>query len=145
MNAIGLVAAATAFLSIWLGHVSVRKIESAAPALALPTAAFIGAGVLLEWLASRSTNLAVSAGAGILGITLIWDAVELWRQQHRVRRGHAPANPVNPRHARMLAEAGSQATTHDLLKREPMGCSVGVKDAAQGVARGGGPASSTQA
>lgn len=139
MNLIGLVAAVTAFLSIWLGHVSVRKIESAAPALALPTAALLSGGVLLEWLAARSTNLAVSAAAGILGITLVWDAIELWRQQKRVRRGHAPANPANPRHARMLAESGSRATTHDLLKREPIG------NAAEGGAHAAGPAASTRA
>ena len=142
MNPIGLVAAATAFAGIWLGHVSVRKIESAAPALWLPTAAFLCAGMLFEWLSVRSTHLVVSAAAGVLGITLAWDAVELWRQQRRVRQGHAPANPANPRHARMLAEAGSQATTHDLLKREPHGRSGGLEDGAQDLSGQGGAASS---
>jgi hypothetical protein len=135
MNPIGLVAAVSAFLSIWLGHVSVRKIESAAPALGLPTAAFIGGGIFVEWLSARSTDMAVCAAAGILGITLLWDAVELWRQQSRVRRGHAPANPANPRHARMLAEPGTKATIHNLLKRKPMGRSAALKDATQGASR----------
>jgi hypothetical protein len=120
MNAIGLVAAATAFLSIWLGHVSVRRIESAASGLVLPTAAFIGGGVLLEALSARSTNLHVSAAAGILGITLLWDAVELWRQQARVREGHA-------------------------LKREPRRVQVALDDATQDVPHQGGAASSTRA
>jgi Domain of unknown function (DUF4491) len=145
VNRIGLVAAATAFFGIWLGHVSVRKIESAAPALGLPTAAFLGAGILLEWLSARSGHLAVSAAAGILGITMIWDAVELWRQQGRVWKGHAPANPSNPRHARMLAQAGSHATTHDLLKREPLRRPARLEDGAQGVSGEAGPASSTRA
>ena len=145
MNLIGLAAAATAFLSIWLGHVSVRRIESAAPALALPSAALAGAGLLLEWFSSRSTNLMISAAAGILGISLVWDAIELWRQQSRVRKGHAPANPANPRHARLLAEAGTQATTHDLLKREPRGYPVALEESAQRASRQAGPAPSTRA
>jgi hypothetical protein len=145
MNLIGLAAAATAFLSIWLGHVSVRRIESAAPALALPSAALAGAGVLLELFSSRSTNLVISAAAGILGITLVWDAIELWRQQDRVRRGHAPAHPANPRHALFLAEPGTHATTHDLLKREPRGHPVALEDSAQRVSRQAEAAPSTRA
>jgi hypothetical protein len=145
MNPIGLVAAAAAFVSIWLGHVAVRKIESAAPALALPSAALASAGALLEWLSSRSTDPVIAAAAGIFGITLIWDAVELWRQQNRVRKGHAPANPANPRHARLLAEAGTHATTHDLLKREPRGQPVALEVFTQKVSRQAGPAPSTRA
>jgi hypothetical protein len=56
--------------------------------------------------------------SGIFAITLLFDALELGRQQNRVKKGHAPANPENPRHARILAESKS-ATTRDLLKRDP--------------------------
>jgi len=56
---------------------------------------------------------------GILGITLLWDAFEIYRQQNRVKHGHAPANPNNPRHARFLADPHFHATTEDLLKCEP--------------------------
>ena len=54
----------------------------------------------------------------ILGITLLWDALEFTRQQKRVKKGHAPANPHNPRHAKILAEHPT-ATTLDLLKHLP--------------------------
>jgi len=57
---------------------------------------------------------------GILGVTLLWDALEFYRQQRRIQRGHAPANPNNPRHARILAEFTS-ATTIDWLDRDPRG------------------------
>jgi hypothetical protein len=52
-------------------------------------------------------------------MTLLFDGFELSRQERRIIRGHAPANPDNPRHAKILKEYPS-ATTVDLLKREPM-------------------------
>jgi hypothetical protein len=55
---------------------------------------------------------------GIFGITLLCDAYELPHQEKRVCKGRAPANPNNPRHAKILAEH-SAATTIDLLKRAP--------------------------
>jgi hypothetical protein len=121
MNPIGLAAGLAAFLGIWTGHVAVRKTEASASSLWPPIAAFIILGSLLEWMAASAGRDLVSAAAGILGITLFWDALELLRQERRVRVGHAPANPANPRHRRMLESAGSRATTRDLLKREPLG------------------------
>jgi hypothetical protein len=56
----------------------------------------------------------------ILGVTLLWDALEFFRQQKRVKHGHAPANPNNPRHAKILAEY-PDATTIDWLNRSPRG------------------------
>ena len=56
-------------------------------------------------------------------MTVLWDALEFTRQHRRVVKGHAPANPSNPRHARILAEH-SNATTLDLLKRDPLGRQV---------------------
>jgi hypothetical protein len=43
----------------------------------------------------------------------------MYRQQKRVLKGHAPANPENPRHAAFLAQG--KGTTEDLLEREPQG------------------------
>ncbi len=120
MNALGLVAGIAAFLGIWIGHVAVRKVEFTAPALWLPALVFVSAGVALEGFAFSVSSLIVSAGAGIVGVTLLWDALELFRQEHRVRRGHAPANPANPRHQKMIAAPGSTATITDRLKREPL-------------------------
>jgi Domain of unknown function (DUF4491) len=133
VNLLGALAAATAFLSIWLGHVSVRRIEAASARLWIPTALFIVSAGLLEWLAASAQAMAVSTTAGILGITLLWDSLELWRQQDRVRRGHAPASPSNPRHRSMLEAWGSRATTLDLLKREPCGRAVSMEEAAAAV------------
>jgi hypothetical protein len=67
---------------------------------------------------------------GIFGITLLWDALEFTRQQKRIIKGHAPANPNNPRHAKILAEYKS-ATTHDLLNRDPIGRVVSADEAIQ--------------
>lgn len=121
LNYLGLTAALTAFLSIWFGHVAVRKIEFISPTIWLPTMIFVTLGLITEYCSLTTDNLQFSTAFGITGITLLFDAFELTRQQKRIRKGHAPANPNNPRHARILAEPNSHATTFDLLKREPTG------------------------
>jgi len=120
MNILGLVAALTAFFSIWFGHVAVRKIEFISPTIWLPTAIFAALGFLAEFLSLSAFHRPLSTVFGILGITFLFDALEFTRQQRRIKKGHAPANPSNPRHAKILAEHPS-ATTLDLLKREPTG------------------------
>lgn len=120
INSLGLVAALTAFLSIWIGHVAVRKVEFISPTIWLPTIIFAVFGIALEFLSLSIVHHPLSAALGIIGITLLWDALEFTRQQRRIIKGHAPANPNNPRHASILAEYSS-ATTFDLLKREPTG------------------------
>jgi xanthosine utilization system XapX-like protein len=119
-NLTGLAAGLAAFLGIWIGHVAVREIERRAASIRLPAAAFLLAGLLLEAGALLAPQPPVSAALGILGITAGWDALEFFRQQRRVQRGHAPANPSNRRHARILAEYPA-ATTHNLLDRQPLG------------------------
>lgn len=128
MNFIGLVAALAAFFSIWFGHVAVRKIESISPTIWLPTAAFAIAGIILEIFSLITLNLLLSAALGILGITFLWDALEFTRQQNRIKKGHAPSNPNNPRHVRLMRKHPS-ATTLDLLKRDPIGKSVSHTEA----------------
>ncbi len=118
MNLIGLAAALATFIGVWLGHVSVRKIEFVSQTIWIPAALFGTVGLGLEVLALKTTSLPSSAALGILGITLLWDALEFGRQQRRVQKGHAPANPRNPRHARILA-AFPAATTRDVVKRGP--------------------------
>ncbi|MDX1437688.1 MAG: DUF4491 family protein [Anaerolineales bacterium] len=120
LNTIGLVAALATFFGIWFGHVAVRKIEFVAPNIWLPTIGALLIGLGLEATAALSTDLRWSAFFGILGITFLWDALEFTRQQKRVKVGHAPANPDNPRHARILAEH-LEATTIDWLDRSPEG------------------------
>lgn len=127
MNPVGLAAALAAFLGIWFGHVAVRKIEYLSPTIWLPTVLAVLAGLSLAVFSSFTANRALSAVLGILGTTVLWDALEFTRQQQRVRRGHAPANPHNPRHARFLAEG--RATHLDLLKRDPLGRQVSPAEA----------------
>ncbi len=120
MNLVGLSAAAAAFFGVWFGHIAVRKIEFVSPTLWLPMMFFAAIGLGLEVQSLRTASAPISAFLGIVGVTLIWDAVEFIRQQGRIRKGHAPANPANRRHVRILA-ACSASTTLDLLKRDPVG------------------------
>ena len=120
MNFIGVVAALTAFFSIWLGHVAVRKIEFISPTIWFPSTVFAASGLTLEIFSLFSIDHSLATVFGIIGITLLWDAFELTRQQKRIIKGHAPANPNNPRHKKILTEHSS-ATTLDMLKREPIG------------------------
>jgi hypothetical protein len=90
----GLVLAVVTFGTIGLGHVAVRKLNyrygtKPAPFFLVLGLAFLGLSVL------TTDNLA-SAALGIVGMTTLWDAVELIRQEERVHRGHAPANPNRP-------------------------------------------------
>ena len=123
MNFIGLTAALTAFFSIWFGHVAVRKIEFISPTIWIPTTIFAALGLFLEFLSLSMVNRPSSVALGVLGITLLFDALEFSRQQNRIRKGHAPANSKNLRHDKILAQHAS-ATTLDLLKRDPVGESV---------------------
>lgn len=121
MNFIGVIAALTAFFSIWFGHVAVRKIEYISRTIWAPTTVFAVFGLFTEYWSLITSSRPMSTALGILGITLLFDTLEFTRQQNRIKKGHAPANPNNPRHALILADANFHATTLDLLKREPTG------------------------
>ena len=99
---IGLLAAACTFFGVWFGHVVVRKIEFISEKLWIPIAATLVFGLSIEVWSLVTDQLLLSTATGILGVTLLWDSFEFWRQQKRVIKGHAPANPNNPRHARIL-------------------------------------------
>ena len=133
LHYIGLIAAVSTFVGVWFGHVAVRKIESISPTIWLPTTAFAIVGLSFEWLSVSASNLAFSAALGILGFTFLWDALEFTRQQNRIKKGHAPANPNNPRHA-LLMQKYPSATSLDLLKREPIGKPVSQAEAIQLIA-----------
>ncbi len=120
LNFLGPIAALTAFLSSWFGHVAVRKIEFISSTIWLPATAFAVAGLAVEALSLKTSNFLLSSALGILGITLLFDAFEFTRQQKRIIEGHAPANPDNPRHAQIM-RAYPSATALDLLKRDPLG------------------------
>ena len=130
MNYVGLVAALSTFFGVWFGHVAVRRIESISRTIWLPTLIFAAIGIVLEWFSLSTSNLLFATSSGILGFTFLWDALEFTRQQNRIKKGHAPANPQNPRHARLLREHVA-ATTLDLLKRDPIGKPVSPSEAVQ--------------
>ena len=109
------------FLGIWWGHVGVRWLEAQSVDVRPPAAILALLGFGLNVYALFAPSLTVAGVCSIIGITLMWDAFELFRQQKRVIKGHAPANPKNPRHAAYLAAAKTLATTEDLLDREPTG------------------------
>jgi len=127
-NFVGLIAALSAFLGIWLGHVSVRVIERNAKNLLPPIFLAIGLGLVIEAWSLFTDHFLLNTALGVLGITILWDALEFIRQEKRVKKGHAPANPSNPRHAKILADYPS-ATPLDLLKREPVGHPVTADEA----------------
>lgn len=120
LNLVGLASAAATFLGVWIGHVSVRKIEREVESIWIPSTLALLLGIGFEIASFRISNLALSAMSGILGVTLLWDALEFYRQQKRIKEGHAPANRNNPRHARILATYPA-ATTIDWLDRDPRG------------------------
>ena len=130
INLIGLTAALAAFLGIWLGHVSVRIIERNAKKLWPPILIAVAFGVTLEIYSLSTVHRLLSTASGILGITILWDAFEFIRQEKRVKKGHAPANPSNLRHVQILAKYSS-ATTLDLLKRNPVGRQVNPEEGIQ--------------
>ena len=134
INLIGLTAALAAFLGIWIGHVAVRIIESNTKALWPPILISVFLGLALETYSLSTANRLLSAASGILGVTVLWDVLEFVRQERRVKKGHAPANRYNPRHARILADY-PEATTLDLLKRAPVGRQVTPDEAARLIAQ----------
>jgi hypothetical protein len=120
INLIGLAAAFATFFGVWLGHVSVRKIERETVNLWIPALIAIALGIGFEILSFLTFSLPLSAFCGILGVTMFVDAHEFFRQQKRITHGHAPANSNNPRHANILSEFPN-ATTFDWLARDPRG------------------------
>ena len=121
INWLGLASAAATFLGVWIGHVSVRKIEREVERIWIPAVLVLLFGIGLLTASFLSPNLIISTICGILAVTLFWDALELAvRQPNRIKHGHAPANTNNPRHAKILA-AYPNATSVDWLDREPRG------------------------
>lgn len=127
INLVGLASAAATFLGVWIGHVSVRKIEREVERIWIPSIIALLLGIALELLSLWSSSRALSAFCAILGVTLLWDALEFYRQQNRIKEGHAPANPRNQRHTRILA-AYPKATTTDWLDRDPRGEPLSTED-----------------
>lgn len=144
VNWMGLVAALATFFAIWFGHVGVRKIEAASPTIWLPTVIAVTLGLALEVAALLAPNNYLSGALGIVGVTVLWDALEFTRQHNRIKHGHAPANPNNPRHVQLMKEH-PEASSIDWLNRDPIGRRVSREEALALVQQAGhGVQTSTQ-
>jgi hypothetical protein len=128
LNLIGLAAGMALFYGVWIGHVLVRKLEYKSASLIFPSVCFALIGISLVIGSFLAGSQPISAILGILGMTALWDSFEFFRQEKRVIKGHAPANPSNARHARIL-EQYSLATPLDLLNRDPIGRPVNAEEA----------------
>src|SRR6476660_6017281 len=109
----GPILALVTFLTIWWGHVLVRITHYHLGTKPAP-AIFLG-GLLLLLGSTQTGSDLLSATLGIIGLTLVWDAFELHRQENRVRLGHAPLNPRVHKIAAGLAAArlAESASTGD--------------------------------
>jgi uncharacterized membrane protein YoaK (UPF0700 family) len=83
----GIVLAVTTFATIAFGHVLVRRLHArygTRPAIPL----FLAGGVVLLASLLAADDL-LSGVLGITAVTLLWDGVEMYRQEKRVRREKA--------------------------------------------------------
>lgn len=94
----GAVLAIVTFATIGLGHVAVRKVNYLYGTKPVPYVLITG--LLFLFISLRLESNLASAALGIIGITMLWDSFELIRQEERIRRGHALANPNRPVEAR---------------------------------------------
>ena len=120
LNLTGLFGALATFLGIWWGHVAVRKIEANSVHIWPPMLLCLVLGMGSEVVAALTENVYLSVFLGITGVLFFWDSFEFIRQQNRVKIGHAPANPDNPRHRSILSTC-PEATTLNWLERDPRG------------------------
>ena len=118
--------AVATFVGIWSGHVGVRWLEAHSPHVVPPALILFAIGLALNIYSLFAPTFVLAGVTSIYGITVIWDGVEMFRQQRRVQHGHSPANPNNPRHAAYL-KAGI-ATTAEFLDRDPQGIPVSETD-----------------
>lgn len=80
----GPILAMTTFATIGIGHVLVRRLHACygtRPAIPF----FILGGLVLLSSLFITTNI-ISAILGITGITLVWDGIEIFRQEKRMQR-----------------------------------------------------------
>jgi hypothetical protein len=92
-NYYGIIISVVTFSAIGLGHVFVRKVNYFFGVKPAPVVFLAGFGLL--YLSLFAGNLD-SAVLGIFGMTVIWDGIELYRQENRIRRGYAQENPKRP-------------------------------------------------
>ncbi len=91
---VGPILAIIVFITIGFGHIIVRSLNfhfGTKPGIPL---LIIGCGIMI-WSVFIMSDL-LSAIMGIIGITILWDGIEIYRQEKRIIKGHAPENPNRP-------------------------------------------------
>jgi hypothetical protein len=78
----GIVLAIVTFVTIGIGHVLVRRLQKRFGVW--PAAVFFALGALVLIGSFLILNDLASAVLGITAITLIWDGIEMFRQQKRM-------------------------------------------------------------
>lgn len=91
MNPTGIALAAIAILGIGLGHVWVRKMEYHFGKRIWPVS--LGIGVVLVGASLFAESDLGSAMLAIPGAIFLYAVKELFEQERRVLKGHAPRNP----------------------------------------------------
>lgn len=79
----GLILAVTTFITIAVGHVLVRRLHASFGTRPAPFLFGLGAFILGASVAARPDLL--SAVLGLTGITFVWDGVEIFRQEKRMK------------------------------------------------------------
>ena len=80
----GMVLAGVTFISIAIGHILVRRLYARFGTR--PAIAFFGLGALVLAGSFVTQNNLFSGILGLVAITLVWDGIEMYRQQKRMQR-----------------------------------------------------------
>ncbi len=80
----GVILAFVTFATIGIGHVLVRRLHARYGTR--PALPFFGAGVLILALSLATRSNLLSATLGLTAITLLWDGIEMYRQEKRMQR-----------------------------------------------------------
>jgi len=83
----GVILAFITFTTIGIGHVLVRRLH--ARFRTRPALPFFGLGLLVMALSLAAQSDLLSAVLGLAAITLLWDGIEMYRQDERMRRESA--------------------------------------------------------
>ena len=80
----GVLLAFVTFATIGIGHVLVRRLHARYGIR--PAMPFFGSGLLVIALSLAAQSYLLSGILGLIAITLLWDGIEIYRQEKRMQR-----------------------------------------------------------